>query len=185
MIELMTAVGVIAVASAVAVPVTSRAVGDLRLRGDAHAVANSVALAKMRATSSFSRARMFVDLSTDVFFIQVWNKIEETWETEGGAIAMSNGVAFGYGGLDEPPPATQASINQSPLCDDDAGEPIAETACVTFNSRGIPVDNTGAPTGNNALYITNGVSVYVTTLTATPLVRLWWSPGHTPAWVQQ
>ena len=185
MIELMTVVAVIGVASAVTVPITARAVGDLRLRGDAHAVANSVALAKMRATSSFSKARMFVDLSTDTFFIQVWNKTEETWENEGGTVSTSDGVTFGYGGLDEAPPNTQTTINQSPLCDDDAGEPIAETACVTFNSRGIPVDNAGAPTGNNALYITDGTAVYVTTLTATPLVRLWWSPGHTTAWVQQ
>ena len=185
MVELMAVVAIIAVASAVTLPVTSRTLGDLRLRADANAVANSVALAKMRATSAFSRARLFVDLSTDSYFIQVWNKVDEVWETEGGSVETSDGVTFGYGSLTAPPPNTQLAINQSPECDDDGGVPIEQTACVTFNSRGIPIDNAGAPTGNNALYLTDGSAVYVTTLTATPLVRLWWSPGNVAAWVQQ
>jgi hypothetical protein len=126
-----------------------------------------------------------VDLSTDSYFIQVWNKVDEVWETEGGSVETSDGVTFGYGGLTAPPPNTQVAINQSTECDDDTGVPIEQTACVTFNSRGIPIDNTGAPTGNNALYLTDGSAVYVTTLTATPLVRLWWSPGNVADWVQQ
>jgi type II secretory pathway pseudopilin PulG len=185
MIELMVAAGIIAVASAITVPITSRAVGDLRLRGDAHAVANSVALAKMRATSAFSRARLVVDLSTNSFFIQVWNKEDGAWTTEGGAVSTSAGVGFGFGGLTTPPPNTQAEIAQSPACENDEGEPIDGTACIVFNSRGIPIASDGAPTGSNALYLTDGTGVYVTTLTATPLVRLWWSPAHTTDWVQQ
>jgi hypothetical protein len=62
---------------------------------------------------------------------------------------------------------------------------IGNTACIVFNSRGIPVDPVGAPIGRNALYITDGTGVYGTTLTATPLVRLWWSPVGRDAWVEQ
>ena len=59
---------------------------------------------------------------------------------------------------------------------------IGNTSCVIFNSRGIPVDAGGAPTGGNGLYITDGVGVYGVTVTATPLVRLWWSPATAAVW---
>jgi hypothetical protein len=128
---------------------------------------------------------VFVDLTSSDFLLQTWNRNTETWESEGGVISTEDGVAFGFGGLTTPPPDTQAEIAQSAVCLDDDGEEIGNTACIVFNSRGIPIDDEGAPTGNNALYITDGVGVYGTTLTATPLVRLWWSPATASAWVKQ
>jgi type II secretory pathway pseudopilin PulG len=184
-LETLVVVALVGVVSAISLPMATRALGDVRLRGDARAVAHSVALAKMRAASGFTRARMFVNLDADGFFIQVWNRDLETWETEGGTVDLSAGVRFGFGALDTPPPETQVAIAQSSPCQDDEGEDIGNTACIVFNSRGIPIDNAGTPTGNNALYITDGLGVYATTLTATPLVRLWWSPQHTAAWVRQ
>jgi hypothetical protein len=44
------------------------------------------------------------------------------------------------------------------------------------------VDDAGDLTGGNGLYITDGVGVYGVTVTATPLVRLWWSPVTAAAW---
>jgi prepilin-type N-terminal cleavage/methylation domain-containing protein len=183
--EILVAVALISVISAISLPIASRAVGGLRLRGDGRAVANMVALAKMRAASGFTRARVFVDLTSSDFLLQTWNRNTETWESEGGVISTEDGVAFGFGGLTTPPPDTQAEIAQSAVCLDDDGEEIGNTACIVFNSRGIPIDADGAPTGDNALYITDGVGVYCTTLTATPLVRLWWSPATASAWVKQ
>jgi hypothetical protein len=139
----------------------------------------------MRAASAFTRARVFVDLSSNTFHLQIWNRETEAWEAEGGSVTTSPGVDFGFAGLTEPPPDTQVGIEQSPACEDDEGEDIGNTACVVFNSRGIPIDGDGAPTGENALYITDGLGVYGTTLTATPLVRLWWSPADNSAWVKQ
>jgi prepilin-type N-terminal cleavage/methylation domain-containing protein len=185
LIELMVVAGLIGVASAIALPMTTRAVSGARIRGDAQAVTNMVSLAKMRAASGFTRARVFVDLSADSLFLQTWNRETSTWESEGGTVQTSYGVSFGFGGLAEPPPDTQAVIAQSPPCLDDEEEEIGGSACVVFNSRGIPIDADGAPTGANGLYITDGEGVYGTTLTATPLVRLWWSPANTAAWVRQ
>lgn len=184
-LETLVVVALVGVVSAISLPMATRALGDVRLRGDARAVANSVALAKMRAASGFTRARMFVNLDADSFFIQVWNRDLETWETEGGTVNLSPGVTFGFGSLDTPPPDTQVAIAQSAPCQDDEGEDIGNTACIVFNSRGIPIDSAGTPTGDNGLYVTDGLGVYGTTLTATPLVRLWWSPQHTAAWVRQ
>jgi hypothetical protein len=182
---LLVALGLAGVISAVALPMTSSAVSDLRVRGDARAVSNIVALAKMRATSGFTRTRVFVDLDGGSFFVQIWDKATSTWGTEGGARATSAGVSFGFGGLTAPPPDTQVAIGQSSACLDDEGTAIGNSACIVFNSRGIPIDAAGAPTGDNGLYITDGTSVYGTTITATPLVRLWWSPAGSPAWVRQ
>jgi prepilin-type N-terminal cleavage/methylation domain-containing protein len=185
LVEIMVAVAVVGVVAVVALPVTGRTLGGLRLKGDAQAITNSVALTKMRAASSFSRARLFVDLDANRYFVQVWDRTANTWVTEGGDVRLSGGVAFGLGGISVPPPNTQVAIGQSDVCQDDDGNDIGNTACIVFNSRGIPVDAVGSPTGRNALYVTDGTGVYGTTLTATPLVRLWWSPAGRDAWVEQ
>ena len=63
---------------------------------------------------------------------------------------------------------------------------IGNTACIVFNSRGIPVDATGNPDGNGAiLHHRHETGVYGVTVSATPLVRLWWSPAATTAWVHK
>ncbi len=183
--ELMAVAALIGILAVFSLPMTTRAVNDVRLSGDARAVANTVALAKMRAASAFSRARVFVDLSTHTFFVQVWDRAAADWTTEGGIINTSEGVSFGFGTLGAPPPSTQTAIGQSVLCKDKDDNDIGNTACVTFNSRGIPIDEDGKPTGENGLYITDGLGVYGTTLTATPLINLWWSPAHAAHWVKQ
>lgn len=185
MMEVLATIGIMAVLAAFSLPMTTRAVNDVRLRGDARAVANTVSLAKMRAASAFTRARVFVDLSTDTFFVQAWDRDTDTWTTEGGVIDTSEGVTFGFSGLSAPPPDTQTAIGQSAPCTDDAGEDIGNTACIVFNSRGIPIDADGSPTGENGLYVTDGLGVYGTTLTATPLINLWWSPANAANWVKQ
>jgi prepilin-type N-terminal cleavage/methylation domain-containing protein len=187
-IELLVAVGLIGVLAAASVPFTSRTVGDLRMHGDARAIHNMVGLAKMRAGTRFTRERMYVDLTTESFFLQYWDKTAAAWVTEGGATALSSGVDFGFGTLATPPPNTQPVINQAPACllALTAGNNIANTACVMFNSRGIPVDAVGAPVGNIAFYVTDHqTGVYGVTVSATPLVRLWWSPASTTHWAHK
>ena len=50
---------------------------------------------------------------------------------------------------------------------------VANTACIVFNSRGIPVDSTGSPYGNDAIYVTDGSAVYGITIAATGFIRTW------------
>ncbi len=185
LMEVLLVIGIIAVVSAFALPMTSSAMTDLRARGDARAVSNIVALAKLRATSGFTRARVFVDLNGRTFFIQILDKATNTWVSEGAVTSLSTGISFGFSGLATPPPDTQLSIGQSTACLDDDGDPIGNSACIVFSSRGIPIDAAGAPTGDNGLYITDGTGVYATTVTATPLVRLWWSPASASEWMRQ
>ncbi len=185
LIDLMVTVLVIGLVSAMALPATGSSLAAHRFRGDGQSVSNLVALAKMRAAARFSRARLFVDLAGNAYSMQTWDKAELTWVTDGGVTQTSSGVAFGFGTLATPPPDTQVAIALSPPCTDDDGANIPDTTCIVFNSRGIPVDGAGAPTGGNAVYLTSETGVYAITVTATPLIRMWWSPNHTAAWLEQ
>jgi hypothetical protein len=149
-----------------------------------------VALAKMRAAAQFTRVRIHADLDGRRFRLEAWNKATGSWDVQGGTVRLSNGVRFGFGALAVPPPNTQNAIGQSPACTEPAGAGIPNavvdgSACIAFNSRGVPIDDAGAPVGGNALYITDGSSVYATTITATPLVRQWWSNAAVAAWVRR
>ena len=68
-------------------------------------------------------------------------------------------------------------ISQGPRCLPVNGRrlgQLATTACITFNSRGVAIDtNTGAPTGNDAVYITDNAQVYAVTVGATGMSQVW------------
>jgi prepilin-type N-terminal cleavage/methylation domain-containing protein len=188
LIDLLVTMVVIAIMAAMALPMLDSSSRGFRMKGDAQSMANMVSLAKMRASSRFSRVRIYVDMAARTYHLEVWNKDTSTWVPDGGTVRLSNGVSFGFAGLTSAPPNTQDVIGQSPGCTANNalnGATTDGTACIVFNSRGIPVDGDGAPLGGNALYITDGSGVYATTITATPLVRQWWSNVNAAAWVKQ
>ena len=184
-IEILVVVLLVAILAAMAVPMSANAVSGYRLRGESRSIASLVGLAKLRATANLTRARVYGDLSTHQYRLEVWNKTANQWTAEGATTQMPTGVRFGFGTLATPPPNTQAAITQSTACTDNGGADIANTACILFNSRGIPIDALGAPLGGNAFYVTDGTGVRVTTVTATPLIREWWSPAHSAQWIRQ
>ena len=192
LIELLVVVGITAVLAAMAVPMTSNAIGDYRLTGDARSLTSALSLAKMRAASDFSQARLYIDLAGRGFHVETWQKTGVPgWVTEGGSTSLSTNVTFGFGTVTAPPPSSQVVMAQSVPCVTTAGANIANTACVLFNSRGIPVDpsgappNVGAPTGSDALYITDGTAVYGLTLSATGLSKLYRTNSNVTAWALQ
>jgi prepilin-type N-terminal cleavage/methylation domain-containing protein len=185
-LELLATLAIVGVLATIALPSGTRTINDLRLRGDARSLHNTVALAKMRAAARFSRERVYADLGAGTYHLQYWDKTAGDWLNEDDkTIELSTGVAFGYGGLGTPPPNTQAAIGQSTACLTKANAPISSSACIVFNSRGIPVDSTGSPTGNNAFYITDGSGTYAVTLSATPLIRLWWTKASEAQWIHR
>jgi prepilin-type N-terminal cleavage/methylation domain-containing protein len=184
--ELLIVVAVIGIVAAIAVPTAASSMAAVRLKADAQAVNNLVSLAKMRAAARFTRARVRVDRAQNRYVLETWNRTDMVWEADQGMNATSFGVRFGFGALGTPPPDTQAVIDLSPPCLDAALAPIANSACILFNSRGVPVNNLGVPTGQNALYVTDGrTGVYATTVTMTPLVRFWWSPATSAQWIKR
>lgn len=190
--ELLVVVGLIAVISAIAVPMMKNSLGEFSLSGDARNLTNAVSLAKLRAASDFSQARVFVDLNANTFHVETWNKTTAAWTTEGGTNTLANNDTFSFGVVGTPPPNSQGTIGQAPACVTNGGTAIGNSACILFNSRGIPVDPAGAPpivgapTGNDALYLTDGAAVYGLTLSATGLITMWRTyPTATPSWSRQ
>jgi prepilin-type N-terminal cleavage/methylation domain-containing protein len=195
-IELLVVIALFAIVAAIAVPASAPAVGGYRLAGAAREVFYNASLAKMRAAANFTRARLQVDLSGGTARLQWWDRTTSTWTTEGGTAQLPPGVWFGFGSLAAPPPNTQGTIGQAAVCLNDAATalallgqpypaPAAGTACLQFNSRGVPVDATGAPTGTGAIYLTDGSTVYGTTVSATGMAQLWWTRASAAAWQRQ
>src|SRR5262249_33602973 len=144
-----------------------------------------LSLAKMRSAAGFTRSRLFVDLSTNSYHLEIWRKTGTPgWTFDGGSGTLSSGVIFGSGIMAAAPPETQAILAMAPPCQDSSGSPIANTACIVFNSRGIPIDAAGTATGNDAIYITNGVGVYGITVSAASRVALWWSGAANTGWMR-
>ena len=185
-LELLATLGIISIVSAMALPSTTRTMADLRLRSDARNLHNAVALAKMRAAARYTRERIFVDLETNNYLLQYWDKTANAWTNESGTSPVGFGVSFGYGSIATPPSDTQSAIGQSPACTNNTGGTISNTSCIVFNSRGIPIDPaTSTPTGDSALYLTDGTTTYGITLSATPLIRLWATRAGAAEWVHR
>ena len=186
LIEMMMVVGLVGVVAGIVLPITGSSLNSSRLRGDATVVRNLIGVAKMRASAQFTRARVFVTHGNPAanppvqgtYVLQVWDKTANAWVNDGDVNQLSRNVSFGLGGVTVAPPDTQAAIAQSPACTNGltAANPIANTSCVTFNSRGLPIDAAGTLFASHALYLVGDSGVYATTITTTPLIRFWSAP---------
>lgn len=183
LVELVAYMAVMVTLAAFVLPFTRSTINAHNLTGDARNIASSISLAKMRAAASFTKARVFVDLSGGTFRVERWLKNTNTWTIEGIEKQLSATVSFGFAGIAAPPPNTQGVIGQAPVCLNAAGVAIANTACVVFNSRGIPVDNAGAPTAIDAYYVGDGSTVFGVTVSTGGLIQLWRSNVGAGAWV--
>jgi type IV pilus assembly protein PilA len=147
LIELMMVVLIIGVLAAIAIPMSGNAIRYAKISGDAHDVSNDIAVAKMRAAAKFTQARVYVDLNGKTYYIQTCDTPATSpcpsWTTDGGSTSLSSTVSFGYSPVTTAPANTQTTIGQAALCKNNASPPVdvANTACVIFNSRGIPVDS--------------------------------------------
>ena len=190
------------VIAALAIPGFNQVKRTLRISGDARELNGAINQAKLQAAADFTDARVFIDLGSNqvnTFHVDVWNKTGNggagCWQVVGDVNnpcytpgvspvqSLSPGVCFQTAPncpvlVNAPPPNTQANgIQQSPRCALVNGRRVgqtATTACIHFNSRGVAIDNnTGAPTGNDAVYINDGTQVYAVTIGATGMSQVW------------
>lgn len=189
MVELLIVAIIVGIVAAIAIPMALTAVNNERVLGSARSLNDEFALAKMRGAAKFTLARVYANLSAQTFHLEYWEKPNATctagcWVNEGGTQTLSSGVTFGDGSLSTPPPNSQTTIGQAPEClANDMTSPITNTACIVFNSRGIPIDSTQAPTTEDALYVTDGKSlVFGITVSATGVIRTWQSGTSSANW---
>jgi type II secretory pathway pseudopilin PulG len=182
LVELMAFMAVMVTVAAFIMPFTRGALNAMNLTSDARNVMSAVSLAKMRAAASFTKARVVVVLGSNTYYVERWRKNPAGWVAEGVVKQLSPNVSFGFAGIAAPPPNTQPVIGQAQTCLDAADQPITGTACIVFNSRGVPIDGTNAPTPTGAYYMSDGATVFGVTTTTGGMVQLWRSNLTGSAW---
>jgi prepilin-type N-terminal cleavage/methylation domain-containing protein len=194
LVELLMVLAIIGVLAAISIPMSGNAIRYAKISGDARDISNEIAVAKMRAAAKFTQARVYVDLIGKTHKIETCDVPATTpcpsWtiDTNSGLTSLSSTVSFGYSPVATPPSNTQTTIGQAALCKNNGTPPVdvANTACVIFNSRGIPVDSAGNPTGSDAVYVNDGTFCYGITVAATGFIRSWRTNYQTtPTWTQQ
>jgi prepilin-type N-terminal cleavage/methylation domain-containing protein len=186
LVEVLIVLIIVIVIAAMAIPKLLSMVRELRTAGDARDLNGAIVLAKMRAASNFARARVYFDLSTNTFHVDYRRATDSGWTTEGGTQYLSTGVTFGYGSLTSPPTGV-AALTQAPVClQDDMVSTNSNTACIMFNSRGIPILNSSwTPTPNDAIYVTDGRTVTGVTVSATGMTKIWRTGASSANWTQR
>ncbi|HKW60965.1 MAG TPA: hypothetical protein VJN89_00345 [Candidatus Acidoferrum sp.] len=196
-LEVLLVMVVSLIIAALAIPGFNQVQRTLRISGDARDLNGAINQAKLQAAADFTDARVFIDLGANqinTFHVDVWNKNGNggagCWQVAGDfnnpcytpgvspVQSLSQNVTFGFNGVGAPPPNTQANgISQGPRCVPVNGRRLgqsANTACIHFNSRGVPIDPaTSLPTGNDAVYITDGRQVYGVTVGPTGVSQVW------------
>ncbi|MBZ5698892.1 MAG: prepilin-type N-terminal cleavage/methylation domain-containing protein [Acidobacteriia bacterium] len=179
LVELAIVMVIVMTIAAMAIPAVLTMIRELRISGEARDLNGAIVLAKMRAAANFARARVYADFSAKTFRVEWQQSGATSWTPEGGDQPLATGVSFGYGSLSSPPLNTQGTLGQA-LCSGST-----TTACITFNSRGIPITSTGAPTPNDAIYITDGRTVTGVTVSATGLTKIWRTEASAASWKQR
>ena len=194
LLELLIVILISGILAAVAIPQYVTIVRNQRIRGDAHSLAGNTSVAKMRAGADFTQARIYLDLAANSFRVDDWDQTNNCWHpdtTAAGtcangtpgrtAILLSEGVTPGLGGVGAPPPNTTAGLSQaSPCTDNTRVGTVAGTACIVFNSRGMPLN--GVPGG---LYIRDTKNVDGVTVNASGMVQTWSAPLSGGGWTHQ
>ncbi len=155
-----------------------------------------VGQAKMNAAADFTHARARANLTANTFQLEIWIKFDPgfpgtpCWHTVGDApntctqstspvLRLSSGVSFGFDNVGTAPTGTQATIAQAAACNNGAAGTASNTgtkdgtACIEFNSRGIPLDKNGNPDGTGAFYVNDGQMVYGLTMGITGNSQVW------------
>ena len=190
LIETMMGVAILGVLAAIALPMSGNAVRHARISGDARSLSNDVAVTKMRAAARFTQARLFMDFGARAYYIQTCNVPSASpcpsWTTEGGAVALSSAVSFGYSPAGAPPPNTQTTTGRAAPAEirrrrrGEAG--LHQLQLARDSGRQLR-----EPRGQRRdLHATDGIAIYGITVAATGFTRAWRTNfSATPVWTQQ
>jgi Tfp pilus assembly protein FimT len=149
-------------------PSLSKTQAAYRASGDGRGIAETLALAKMRAGTNFTKERVTFDSAANTYQLERYNKANDAFELDGGVKYLSSGVSFGFAGITLPA-GGQTTITQ--------------TSPMAFNSRGIPINGSNQPTGDGAIYYYNTTGYFAVTVGLSSRVQTWKYANS--AWVAQ
>jgi prepilin-type N-terminal cleavage/methylation domain-containing protein len=210
LIELLVVIAVLAVVAGMAIPTWQRMQKNARLTGDAHSLAETLSIAKMRSAADFTYSRVFLFTGTDqkeYFRIDVWNKTANTggtgcWVPDGKAnplqgdcitstdltnneTFLSTGVSAGYGSVSSSPDNTVA-LGQAASCKGGGTTAIGTTAGSDIaNTSCILFNSRGFPTASSAFYITDGTRVFSMMTNAMGLIHTYGTSDGGQTWKPQ
>jgi len=146
LLELMVVLAIGMVLMLVSIQGLRSAMENTRLQSDAMTISRSLFMAKLLAGSEFTRSRLRIDTATNQYAVETLDKATNTWVAQSGPAPLGAGISFGSGSVSTPPPGLGSMAPAHPIL---------------FNSRGVPVDGMGLPTGVYAVYVTDGRRVIV------------------------
>jgi len=184
LIEITAVLAIVLLIGVIAIPALKAGLQGMSTASDARAIAAQLALAKMRAASQFTDARVnfnsFTKNSTTNTYqyqVEVYNQGTSTWAIDQtgthntGVQNLSTNTSYGFSTITTPA-GSQLS-------------PITNWNTIQFNSRGIPVTSGLAATGTYAVYINNGNGLYYAiTVSISGNVQIWQMNGTGSTWSQ-
>lgn len=177
LIQLLVVVSVICIVAAIALPSLLNSTRPMKLRNDAHALANLITMARMRASTEFAHVEVACTTNvTPAYCILESSAFPNTTSfsvgSEAQKIYLSQGVSFGI-----PSSITTNVMNQTTAYQGDAAEGVTTNPTIPFNSRGLPVDvaTGGTLTADYALYLTDTTgNYYAVSVNQTGHPTLYW-----------
>jgi Tfp pilus assembly protein FimT len=166
-LELSIAVLLTLAVTVMAAPSLRNTMNAYRGTGAVQTIASQLSLSRMRAAASFTRSRINLDTAHNTYHRELFDKSSGTYQRDGADQFLAQGVSFGFGSITAPA-GGQSSILQSDQ--------------VIINSRGIPVDSAGTPTGEDAVYLNYEGRYYAVTVNTAGQIRTWKYSGTT--WVE-
>jgi Tfp pilus assembly protein FimT len=154
-LEFLVVTALIVVIVGMALPYTRTAFQTYSVTNDAREMAAQLSLARMRAASAFSRARVYCDPTASPqckLQLQAYNS--SSWTDEGTKFGLASGDSFGI----TPGAATgvggQSGTPQQPPNASSPYTPNLAPYAIEFNSRGMPIDpSTGNLKTDYAVYL--------------------------------
>jgi prepilin-type N-terminal cleavage/methylation domain-containing protein len=168
LLELVVVMAIVLTVGMVGLPSLQKTLAIYKGSGAVRNIGAQLAMGRMRATADFTRVRLSINTTDNTYTVALYNKTTAAYDVEGGTQYLPTGVSFGFGSITTPA-GSQSTIGQ--------------TTNIYFNSRGAPVDSSGATTSVSAIYLNNDGNYYAVTVSVVGLIRVWKWTGS--AWDQQ
>jgi len=171
MLELLIVIAIIGVIAAFALPSAINFVKGYRLHADASAMASALNVTRFRATSQYTPYRLTINTAQRQF---IRERLSQAYGNpfEEERLPLSQGIQFLTTCPVEPKPGTIGATFTS------------GSTSIYFNTRGLPVDSSGAPNNNNVIYLTNDSGLYdAVTVSLGGRITVWNFSQVTSTWV--